>query len=82
MRSTSKRCREVGAWVLFAVDRCQRDLLFCHDLLVEHEGEALGRIEGELFAAHRALDELRSRGHYLAGGSVSSCALLRGLVKD
>lgn len=76
MRSASRCQRDVGGLVAAAVDRCQRELQVCYDLLVEGDGSAAEAVEADFFSAHRKLDELRREAQAWQAGAVP-CALLR-----
>lgn len=76
MRSTSRCHREVGGLVAAAVQRCQRELVVCFDLLIEGDGPAAEAVHREFYAAHRCLDGLLVEAQTWQAGSVP-CALLR-----
>lgn len=70
------RCKAVAGLVVDAVELCQRDLCACFDLLCDGEDRfAAERLETELFAAHRALNELRLKARRLV--EPAPCRLLR-----
>lgn len=77
MRSASRCQRDVGGLVAASVERCQRELMVCYDLLVEGDGSAAEAVEADFFGVHRSLDELRREAQAWKAGAVP-CALLRG----
>lgn len=76
MRSASRCQRDVGGLVAAAVERCQRELAVCYDLLVEGDGSAAAAVEDDFFGAHRTLEQLRREAQAWQAGAVP-CALLR-----
>ena len=77
MRSLTRCQREVGGLVAATVERCQRELAVCYDLLVEGDEPAARAVEADFFGIHRSLDELRREAQGWRAGAVP-CSLLRG----
>lgn len=68
---------QLAQLLLQVVDRCQRDLTACSDLVVECGGSELDRLEDPLHGVYRQLALLRVEAHRVAMSDGRRCRLVQ-----